>query len=193
MATKPKAKPKAKAKKRKRRDLPTYRKYTDIERTAAIVLAKTESVSAAVKKLGIPDTTVRAWMNGFRYERSLKLYEEKKGDLAEAFRDTAWECLAIARDKAEDAPFNHLMVASGISVEKSQLLDGKPTTRNRNETADAPVLYTDNLTPDELRLFNSLLARMGTPTRPDVRPPGGTAGDGGAGGVVPRALPAFLT
>ncbi len=171
------------------------RKYLDHERTAAITLAKTDGPSAAGRKLGIPEPTVRAWVEGWRTPQALRLYEENKGDLAEAFRDTAWECLGIARDKAEDAAFNHLMIGAGICTDKSQLLDGKPTARNRNDNTNLDALLdVSKLTPEQLAAFVALLATLRGSTPVPTADPGGTGGTGaeGQGPVVPRALPAVL-
>ena len=120
---------------------PTRRIYSDREKAEALaVYDACGSLTETSKACGIPDSTLSQWINGYhgvfspdipilRSERQLN-----SAELAAKFDTIAHLATdhVIARlhdpKRANRTPMPHLMNAAGISVDKSQLIRGLPTS-----------------------------------------------------------------
>ena len=107
------------------------RKYSRLERTNALALYdQVGSLEKAAETLGIPVSTLHGWVQSGDYDSELRTQKSK--DLAEKFEDAANRYLDLASKKSKKAPFNHLLTAAGIAVDKMQLLRGEATSISVN-------------------------------------------------------------
>lgn len=120
---------------------PPRRFYSDREKADALaVYDACGSLTEASKACGIPDSTLSQWINGhhgvfspdipiLRSERQLNSAElaQKFDVIAHLATD---HVIARLQDpkRANRTPMPHLMNAAGISVDKSQLIRGLPTS-----------------------------------------------------------------
>jgi len=90
------------------------------------------------KKLGIPESTLRSWVNTKLYQDKMpqgagldaEVYDEKKIDLVTAIIDEVWGILGEMPVARAEASFRELGTVLGILVDKKQLLSGEPTERS---------------------------------------------------------------
>jgi len=119
----------------------TRRRYSDRERAAALALYDaTGNLTEAAKVSGIPDSTLSDWLKGNRglSNQDIPLlrngYELRPLDLAARFDEIAHratgELVGRLRNakEAKNVPLPQLIRAAEISVDKSQLLRGQPTS-----------------------------------------------------------------
>lgn len=98
-------------------------------RAQALELARKGLKAAQIaKQTGANVTTVHYWLNAADDAEPLA----KTLDLASRFEKAAELFVSLAVKKARKAPFNHLMTAAGIAVDKMQLLRGEPTSITAN-------------------------------------------------------------
>jgi hypothetical protein len=96
------------------------------------------------KQLNIPKPTVYYWLESEAKNQTL----ENSLNLAVKFKNAANLFLDLAVKKAKKASFPHLMTASGIAVDKSQLLNNLPTSIHEERSIDSHqvlVLIQDSL------------------------------------------------
>lgn len=105
-----------------------YNDYS-LERKAevlAMVQANGGNVDRTAGETGIAHQTIRYWLtNAAKYSQ---IQSQKVVDLADQCEADARYYFALARDKAPDAPYNHLMTGAAIATDKMQLLRGQPTS-----------------------------------------------------------------
>jgi hypothetical protein len=120
---------------------PPKRVYSDREKAEALeLLEATGSLTVTAKQLGIPDATISGWKYGIGSKSPgipIIRSEIRQGvslDLASDFEEIASLSCQEARQrlmnpkKAAKIPFIQLMSGAGISVDKSQLIRGLPTS-----------------------------------------------------------------
>lgn len=102
------------------------RQYSAAERANALALYdNVGNLEKTSETLGIPLSTLAGWVNDPSNHSELR--SQKSSELARKFQNAANLFLDLAIKKSKKANFNHLMTASGIAVDKSQLLNGLPT------------------------------------------------------------------
>jgi hypothetical protein len=94
-------------------------------------------------------------------QEAVQLRDDKAGELATAVEVIAWLLAAIIPEKVYDAPFNHLVTAFGITVDKMLRLRGECTSYGRTDTTNtsAPLDWT-RLSPDERATFVGLYEKL---------------------------------
>ena len=120
---------------------PPKRVYSDREKAEALeLLEATGSLTVTARTLGIPDATISGWKYGIGSKSPgipIIRSEIRLGaspDLAADFEEIASLSCQEARQrltnpkKASKIPFIQLMSGAGISVDKSQLIRGLPTS-----------------------------------------------------------------
>lgn len=121
---------------------------TDDDRAAALAAleANEGNLRQTARELGIAETTLRRWRNqqapsenGAHKKAVEARLPKQRASLAERFKDFVHEALDAAPAKLENASMGDLFRAIGISVDKIQLLEGKPTgiEEVRGELTDA--------------------------------------------------------
>jgi hypothetical protein len=119
----------------------TRRRYSDREKASALALYDaTGSLTEAARVSGIPDSTLSDWIEGKRCLTNLDIplmrngYELKPLDLIARLDEIAdratGEVIGRLRNskEAKNVPLPHLIRAVEVSVDKSQLLRGQPTS-----------------------------------------------------------------
>ena len=111
------------------------RSYSDEDRANALaaLAANGGAVSVTAARLGIPRKTLEQWAKGQRHPEAALLSQGKKTELAAALRGIAWLVLDLLPEKLRKATAKDATVTLGIALDKAQLLDGEPTSINRNE------------------------------------------------------------
>lgn len=134
------------------------------ERDRALALAALEAnagnLTRTAKQLGMSDRTLRRWRNQQRDPDNTAPLKSATSDelpaaranIADRLRDFIHQALDIAPEKLDEASLQHVFTAIGISVEKAQLLDGKPTgiEKHEHERRETPERALA-LAADELR------------------------------------------
>jgi hypothetical protein len=78
-----------------------FKRYSDVEKKNALMLASVTYPSYAAHKLGIAVQTVFNWKRDPELRaRVQKTMEENKGNIVAAFEKLAWYCLTLAQAKA---------------------------------------------------------------------------------------------
>ena len=105
------------------------RAYSQAERAnACAVYDNIGSLEKASEVLGIPLSTLAGWVNDPANHSELRT--QKAIELGDKFENAANLFIDLAVKKAKRGSFNHLVTASGIAVDKMQLLRGLPTSIN---------------------------------------------------------------
>lgn len=109
----------------------TRRRYTKRQKATAVIAAEMSSVSAAAESEGIPESTLRRWMD---HPDMAELRAKTREDLADEAK--VLQQLAAAQIKARIAEFEprDLTVLYGVMTDKAQLLSGQATMRTENRT-----------------------------------------------------------
>ena len=109
------------------------RRYTKREKVAAIVAADASSTLAASEATGVPESTLRYWLDQPEFAELRENAREGMAEDALMVARLAWKKLgqAIAEGKLDA---RDLVIATGMATDKSQLLGGKAT--ERTETRD---------------------------------------------------------
>lgn len=119
------------------------RKFSDQQKSDALAAldANGGNVNLTATQLGISESTLRSWAKNRGVNADVALLrEQKRIDLSIRLKDIAHQILDILPDKLKDSNTQQLATALGIVVDKSQLLDNKPTERHE---------VIDNLSDDE--------------------------------------------
>jgi hypothetical protein len=102
------------------------RRYTKRQKTTVVIAAEMSSVAAAAEASGIPESTLRQWVNSPAYA---ELRAKTREDLAEESSVLAHETLGHIRAKLDQFEPRDLTILYGVLVEKGQLLAGGATGR----------------------------------------------------------------
>lgn len=125
--------------------------YAERDRAAALAALEANggNLSRTATQLGMSTSTLRRWRNhqadpaitGPIKNATEKELPAARANIADRLRDFIHEALDIAPGKLDEANLQHIFTAIGISVDKSQLLDGKPTGIEKHE-------HSERATPD---------------------------------------------
>lgn len=118
----------------------TRRRYSEREKAAALaVYDATGNLSEASRISGIPDSTIHGWLSekpsivNSDVPLLRQGYERSTESLADKFETIAHLCTDEISTRLQDSnkvheiPMPHLIKAAEVSVDKSQLLNSRPT------------------------------------------------------------------
>src|SRR6185312_5332935 len=106
----------------------THRRYNRATKAAAIVAAEASSVLAASEQSGIPESTIRYWLDDPRFAELRVNAREAMAEEAMVVARLAWKKLAVAILNGE-IEARDLVFATGMATDKAQLLTGGATAR----------------------------------------------------------------
>lgn len=145
------------------------RRYTRRQKMTAVVAADMTSTLGAAEGLGIPESTIRYWLDDPEFAKLRENARERMAEETLTVARLAWGKLAqrIRRDEIET---RDLVLATGMATDKAQLLNGGAT--DRTETRDISGTITDAELAAALAEAESLAtAGRGVPEAED--PPAG--------------------
>lgn len=118
----------------------THRRYTKATKAAAIVAAEASSVLAASEQTGIPESTIRYWMDDPKFAQLRENAREHIAEEAMVVARMGWQKLAVAIARGE-IEARDLVMAVGMATDKAILLSGGATART--ETRDITGTISD--------------------------------------------------
>lgn len=107
------------------------RRYSDREKAEALAAFDTcGNLTETSRMTGIPDSTLSQWVNGsVGVNDDIPLMRDfKKLDLASKLESIAHQCAGLLPERLPEANVREIVGAMGQSIEKSQLLRGRPTS-----------------------------------------------------------------
>ena len=107
----------------------TRRRYTKAEKATAIIAAEVSSIPAAAAAVGVPESTLRYWMDNPKFA---ELRAKTREDAAEGFRVLMHAAQARLFDLVATMEPRDLTILLGVSADKSQLLSGEATSRSES-------------------------------------------------------------
>lgn len=111
----------------------TPRRYRKTEKVAAIVAAEASSVLAASEQTGIPESTIRYWLDQPEFANLRENAREAMAEEARVVARLAWQQLGKAVQSGNLEP-RDLIMAAGMATDKSLLLSGEATARTETRT-----------------------------------------------------------
>ncbi len=106
-----------------------HRRYNRRQKATVVIAAEMSTAAAAAEASGIPESTVRYWLDSPAFA---ELRTKTREDMAEESAVLAHKALeAINRRLPEFEP-RDLTILFGVLVEKTQLLSGEATTRSEH-------------------------------------------------------------
>jgi hypothetical protein len=105
------------------------RRYTRTEKVVAIAAAEATSVLAAAEASGVPESTLRYWMDDPKFAPFRDNAREAMAEEARVVARMAWKALAAAIESGT-LDGRDLVMAAGMATDKSQLLNGGATSRS---------------------------------------------------------------
>lgn len=118
----------------------THRRYSKATKAAAIVAAEGSSVLAASEQTGIPESTLRYWMEQPEFAQLRENAREHISEEAMVVARLGWQKLAVAIARGE-VEARDLVMAVGMATDKAILLNGGATSRT--ETRDISGTISD--------------------------------------------------
>lgn len=120
--------------------MPRGRRYTHREKVAAVLAADASSTLAAAQATGVPESTLRYWLERPEFADIRENARERMAEEALVVARLAWRKLGQAIADNELEP-RDLVIAAGMATDKSQLLNGAATSRT--EARDITGTLTD--------------------------------------------------
>lgn len=145
------------------------RRYNKTEKIAAILAADASSTLAAAQSKGIPESTIRYWLDRPEFA---KLRENAREGIAEdalMVARLAWKKLGQAIADGTLEP-RDLVIATGMATDKSQLLNGAATART--EARDITGTISDAELVAAIREADRLTSGSGTPEEAPIEAEG---------------------
>jgi transposase-like protein len=129
------------------------RRYTKAQKVSAVTAALASSVSAAAEGTGVPESTLRYWVDAPEFA---ELRAKTREDLAEGAMLLANLAQAelMRKVRSGEVEAKDLAVIFGIAVDKGSLLAGHATARSEHRT------LTDGLTDHEKQQLRDGLDRL---------------------------------
>jgi len=119
--------------------------YSERDRAAALAAleANNGNLTRTAAQLAMSTSTLRRWRDqhadasntGPLKTAAADALPDARESIAERLRDFIHSALDVAGAKLDEANLQQVFTAIGISVEKAQLLDGKPTGIEKHEHA----------------------------------------------------------
>jgi len=117
--------------------------YSERDRAAALAALETNdgNLTRTARQLNISTSTLRRWRNaqtdpantGPLKKATQDALPEARQNIADRLREFVHAALDLAPDKLSEANLQQTFTAVGISLDKAQLLDGKPTEIAQHE------------------------------------------------------------
>lgn len=107
----------------------TKRRYTQREKVAVVTAAAASSVLAAAEESGVPESTVRYWLDKPEFA---EIRDKTREELGAEFKVVAHKALARLIDLIPTMEPRDLSILAGLAVDKSQLLSGEATSRSEH-------------------------------------------------------------
>jgi hypothetical protein len=139
------------------------RRYTRVEKASAIVAAEASSVLAAAEAKGIPESTLRYWMDRPEFASLRENAREAIAQEAQVVARLAWQKLGEALANNELDP-RDLVMAAGMATDKAQLLNGGATARAENRDITGTLSDADLIAA--IREADRLTSAQGAPEAP---------------------------
>src|SRR6185369_6839784 len=120
------------------------RRYTKRQKAEAVAAATMTTPEAAADALGIPNTTIRYWLDQPEF---VELRTKTRDEVGDQF----WAAIQVGLDEVakglrSDAPLRDKSVALGILYDKHALLTGGATARSENRDITGTLSDNDVLT-----------------------------------------------
>lgn len=109
----------------------TKRRYSDEDKATALAVlaAHNGDVSKTARETGVPRTTLQRWIEAENGAVAAIAADKKKG-LADELETIAYKLVDAMPEKIAQATLQQLATSLGITIDKMQLLQGKPTERS---------------------------------------------------------------
>lgn len=107
------------------------RRYTKRQKATTVIAAEMATVAAAAAAAGIPETTVRYWMDSPEF---VALRAKTREDMAEEASTLAHKVLGEISRRLDEFEPRDMAILFGVLVDKGQLLSGQPTSRHESIT-----------------------------------------------------------
>lgn len=124
---------------------PRRRQWTDEEKAEILAAldANGGNVKRTARQCGVAVSTLRGWAKGRGTNAGVsKLRPQKRGELADALEDIAWQVIGLLPSKLECAEVRELSTLLGVSLDKLLVLRGQPN--NRTEVSGVQIYIPDN-------------------------------------------------
>jgi hypothetical protein len=105
------------------------RRYTKRTRVTTVMAAEMTSIPAAAESSGIPENTIRYWMDT---PEMVELRAKTREDLADESKALAHKALGEIQRRLGEFEPRDLTVLYGVLTDKSQLLSGHATGRTEH-------------------------------------------------------------
>ena len=142
------------------------RRYTKREKVAAVLAADASSTLAAAEATGIPESTLRYWLDRPEFANLRDNAREGIAEDALMVARLAWKKLGQAIADGTLEP-RDLVIATGMATDKSQLLNGGATART--EARDLTGTLSDGDVRDLIRTADEIAS--GGRTAPEAEDP----------------------
>jgi hypothetical protein len=139
------------------------RRYTKREKVAAVLAADASSTLAAAEATGIPESTLRYWLDRPEFANLRENAREGIAEDALMVARLAWKKLGQAIADGTLEP-RDLVIATGMATDKSQLLNGGATART--EARDLTGTISDAELDAAIREANAIATGGGSPEAP---------------------------
>lgn len=121
------------------------RKWTDEEKAEILAAldANQGNVKRTARQCDVPTSTLRGWAKGRGTNAGVaKLRPQKRGELADALEEIAWQIVDLLPSKLAEAEVRELATLLGVSLDKLLVLRGQ--ANNRTEVSGVQIYIPDN-------------------------------------------------
>ena len=157
----------------------THRRYTKRQKLSAVLAADMVGVVAAEEQTGIPESTIRYWMDKPEFAEIRAKTREDLADEIKAVAHLAWQRVASSLASGEMEPRDAIFAAEKATT-LQLLMSGEATERTEN------VSITDGLDDHEKQALGDAI-RAELARRTDAETVGPAVGDPGEAGATPTA------
>lgn len=125
-----------------------HRRYTRKQKVSAVTAAAASSVLAAAEASGIPESTLRYWLDKPEFA---ELRDKTREEASKGWEVIQHLALGRLRELIPTMEPRDLTILAGLAVDKSQLLSGGATSRSEHRD------ITDGLNDHEWESLTTLL------------------------------------
>lgn len=132
------------------------KRYTDKFRSTAVIMLEAQgypdkkgALTKVANHLKVPARTLSRWFNREQADPPDILVNEKRGDLAALIEGELNKAIHAMDDARPDASYRDLATATGILVDKLQLLTGQATSREEVTSRVKVIDYGFDTNDDE--------------------------------------------
>jgi hypothetical protein len=136
------------------------KKRPESERMRALALVEVGGVASAARQTGLPESTIRLWMDRPEYA---ELRAKTRDELRDGFKALAHLAMTRLMEAVESGSVEprDLAIALGIAVDKHLLMSGDATARTETRT------WSDSLDDDEKRKLRDWIDGLDDTAAPD--------------------------